>query len=607
MGLKSITHYDDGSESVTQSNDDLQWVSATATRNFVLNDPILDWLDLYGESKGFRLDTSLDEYDPRTSFIEFLFSKGNEFESAVAAFLNERHFVTRIADGPADYRNIDLAERTFSAMLERAPIIYQGVLIDPEHRTYGVPDLLIRSDVLPDLFPQILSTEDAAFSAPDLGDHGWHYRVVDIKFHTVGLLAAGEVGNSGSEPAYKVQLFIYNQALGRLQGFEPPLSYLMGRGWRKGDNMGTSCMDVLGPVAQSGTVANKYPTGQLAANATDWIRRLRSEGARWGVFPNPSVNELYPNASNNQDAPWHIAKNQIVKELHELTQLWQVGVPGRHKAHEAGLFQWTDQQLTPESVGVTGEKRSRVLSELLAVNRESGPIVKPAHISAERDVWHRPRGIEFFVDFEYVSDLADDFTKIPEKGGQPLIFMIGCGHLENGQWSFKSFTVSELSEPAEALIIDEWIEHIESARLRLAPNVNEPILFHWSPAEVTNFQNAYNSAKDRHPDKNWPTMQWFDFLGKVVREEPVVVKGAFGFGLKGISAAFHSEGLIETLWGDGLSDGLGAMVAAWWCDQEARRQGVPFGTIDLMQEVGGYNEVDCKVMMEIIRYLRANH
>ena len=65
--------------------------------------------------------------------------------------------------------------------------------------------------------------------------------------------------------------------------------------------------------------------------------------------------------------------------------------------------------------------------------------------------------------------------------------------------------------------------------------------------------------------------------------------------------------MIETLWGDGPSDGLGAMVAAWWCDQEARRQGVPFGTIDLMQEVVEYNEVDCKVMMEIIRYLRANH
>ena len=159
----------------------------------------------------------------------------------------------------------------------------------------------------------------------------------------------------------------------------------------------------------------------------------------------------------------------------------------------------------------------------------------------------------------------------------------------------------------EALIIDEWIEHMESVRVRLAPEVNEPILFHWSPAEVTNFQNAYNSAKDRHKEHNWPSMQWFDFLGKVVREEPVVVKGAFAFGLKAVSTALHSQGLIETIWGDGPSDGLGAMVAAWWCDQEARRLDVPIGAIDLMGEVVEYNEVDCKVMMEIIQYLRANH
>ena len=28
---------------------------------------------------------------------------------------------------------------------------------------------------------------------------------------------------------------------------------------------------------------------------------------------------------------------------------------------------------------------------------------------------------------------------------------------------------------------------------------------------------------------------------------------------------------------------------------------------ELMQEIAAYNEVDCKVMMEIIRYLRTHH
>ena len=608
MGVEEITHLDDGSKLVPQTNDDWrEWVSTTATRNFVLDDPILDWLDLYGEENGFQRDTALEHHDPRTSFIEFIFKKGNEFESAVVHLLKQKYQIKQIAEVPADVRNSEFAERTFSAMEDGAPIISQGVLMDPQHQTYGAPDLLVRSDVLADLFPQILSAEDAAISAPDLGHNGWHYRVVDIKFHTLGLLASGETDNSGSAPAYKAQLYIYNQALGRLQGFEPSESYLIGRGWRQGKDRGTSCLERLGPITQTGTVANKHPIGQLTVDATNWIRRLRSEGAGWRVLPTPTVPEIYPDAGNQSDEPWHVAKRKIAEELKELTRLWQVGVPGRRNAHEARIFHWDDPSLTLDLVKVTGDKRPRVLAEIIAVNKESDPVVRPARINAEREVWHQPEAIEFYVDFEFVSDLSDDFTRMPEKGGQPLIFMIGCGHLEDSQWSFKSFTVDVLCETSEAAIIEEWIEHMESVRIRLAPNRGEPILFHWSHAEVTTFQNAYKSARDRHPTQNWPSLRWFDFLGNVVREEPVVVKGAFGFGLKAVSSAFHSQGLIETLWGDGPSDGLGAMVAAWWCDVEARKRNEPLSSIDLMQEVIEYNEVDCKVMMEIIGYLRANH
>ena len=49
------------------------------------------------------------------------------------------------------------------------------------------------------------------------------------------------------------------------------------------------------------------------------------------------------------------------------------------------------------------------------------------------------------------------------------------------------------------------------------------------------------------------------------------------------------------------------MVGAWWCAEEAQRTGVPMSRIDLMQDIICYNEVDCKVMMEIVRYLRENH
>ena len=145
-------------------------------------------------------------------------------------------------------------------------------------------------------------------------------------------------------------------------------------------------------------------------------------------------------------------------------------------------------------------------------------------------------------------------------------------------------------------------------RDRQDPQNGMPRIFHWSHAEPTVLDNAYNSAKAKHQEHaDWPELGWYDFLTRVMQEEPVEVRGALGFGLKAVANALHSHGLIETDWADSPIDGLGAMAGAWRCDEEAREQGVPMSQLPLMNEVVRYNEVECKVMMEIVRYLRTNH
>ena len=175
----------------------------------------MDWLELYGPQSGFLRDTDLPGYDPRTDFTKFLFEKTKEFEAAVSEYLKTITTVVTIATNPGDARRLEKAEETFAAMEHGAPVIYQGVLWDAENRTYGVPDFLIRSDELLRLFPGSLTSPEATQSANDLSGASWHYRVVDLKFTTLDLLAGGQLGNSGSNPAYKGQLFVYNHALGR--------------------------------------------------------------------------------------------------------------------------------------------------------------------------------------------------------------------------------------------------------------------------------------------------------------------------------------------------------------------------------------------------------
>ena len=132
-------------------------------------------------------------------------------------------------------------------------------------------------------------------------------------------------------------------------------------------------------------------------------------------------------------------------------------------------------------------------------------------------------------------------------------------------------------------------------------------MIHWSPAEETWLETAWYAAVKRHPEKNWPHPNWFDFLSRVVQREPVVVRGSHGFGLKPVTKAMHALGLIDTEWGDGPTDGLGAMIGAWWCVHEAERLGVPMLDLELMQQIRDYNAVDCKAMLELVRYLRRNH
>jgi hypothetical protein len=479
------------------------------------------------------------------------------------------------------------------------------VLHDGESMTYGAPDFLVRSDVLAKLFPSAVAASDATVPAPALDGAAWYYRVVDAKFSTFHLLAGGEVGNSGSAPGYKGRLSIYNRALGRAQGYQPETAFLLGRGWartiRGVTERGSSAMDRLGPVTMD------VALGARVDAAVDWVRRLRRDGAGWSPLPEPSVPELWPNMKEDGDFPWHAAKSDIARQLDDLTRLWWVGADKRDAARRGGITRWTDPRANAAELGVTGASTQPTLQAILDVNHAGdGPVVMPVHITAAENKWRHVPGLEFFVDFETVSNLNDDFARIPEQNGQPLIFMIGCGHREAGEWVLRGFTVESLTEDAEAEIIDAWLAHMGDTAARLASG-DQPRVIHWSFAEPANYEVEYNSACERHPEKDWPTLRWFDLWKEVVKEEPVVVRGLLSFGLKAFAKAMHAHGLIEKSWGDSQVDGLGAMVGAWSCATEAGEKGVTLNELPLMREIADYNEVDCKVMMEILAHLRAHH
>ena len=189
MSIDSLTRRDDGSKVVVpvSRGDWRQWVSAGRTRNWMLDDPLLDWLQLYGKNRDYIPKKELDDYNKDLDFLEFLFDRGREFEAGILRLFRERHDVTTVARDYRDMLSVDKAEETFEAKSRGAPIIYQAVLWDAHNMNYGSPDFLVRSDVLRLLFPECISEQGAVTSGPDLGANPWHYLVVDTKFTTLHL------------------------------------------------------------------------------------------------------------------------------------------------------------------------------------------------------------------------------------------------------------------------------------------------------------------------------------------------------------------------------------------------------------------------------------
>lgn len=603
MGLRAAFERDDGTPNVPGIDTPWEdWIAASKTRNYCSDDPLIDWLDLYGEASGFVRDERGPGFDARTDFREFIFRKGLEFERAVMAHLAQRFQVVTVCQERGAVRERGSVEATFAAMAGAVEIIAQPALWNAETSTYGMPDLLVRSDVLHGLFPESLSREAAAQPAPDLPIGNRHYRVVDIKFTTLELTHDGCAKLKHLK--YATQVWIYNEALGRLQGVTPEAGFLLGRRWKiSQDRRGTSAFERLARV-------DRWSDARTAAlDACDWLRRVRAEGGSWQVLPEPSVHELRPNM-RERDQTWHGAKTRIAAELNDLTLLPRVTPEKRAAGFSSGLARWTDEGCCAASLGITGQSYIALTDAVIQANQspDDGAVVFPDRVRANEHLWREAGGPEFFVDFENVIDLDEDFSTFPEAGGQTLIFMIGCGHFTGPAdapvWNFRVFTVDALVPGDERRAIEAWLAYMSAICAAVGQTLDRARVFHWSPAETSTFTEAYNAAHRRHGEPPWPDVPWFDLLNRVIKAQPVTVRGAFGFGLKAIARAMHAHGLIDTLWSDSATDGLGAMVGAWWCHHEAARLGVSMREIDLMKEIEAYNEVDCRVMAEVLAYLR---
>ena len=309
------------------------YISGTAIRNYILKDPLLDWLELYAPTE---LQNPVGVVDEE----EYLCGAGNNFERDIVDKIRSifPEMITINKDGRQGYTKLNF-EKTKLAMAQKIPIIDQAVLFNDKNETCGIADLLVRNDYVNKLVDHHLYLPTFYDTTQQDGNVPKHYYVVvDIKYTTLSLTKDNlHIRNTGRIPSYKTQLYIYNTALAEIQGFNPMMALILAKGYK--NVISTDTFEQYGVIDFHENDQWVEHETQLAIN---WMKDLRQHGSSWNPMK-PHRWELYPNMSNHYDGKWSQYKRKIAIEIGELTLLWNVGFKNRMYAFQQGIFSFKDE------------------------------------------------------------------------------------------------------------------------------------------------------------------------------------------------------------------------------------------------------------------------
>lgn len=554
-----------------------------------------------------------------TTFTQFILRKGLQFEAKVMEELYTVLPAGTIVDmgggGPLGSYSQTKAAATRAALARGVPVIYQGVLRDEAHGLVGSPDLLVRTDWVHrlvggrhDRVPPVLRSWEGPPS----------YVVVDVKFMTLPLAADGvHLLNTGWIRAYKGQLWVYTRALHTTlaglracSGPPPACAFLMGRGWthKQLNARAWTPFSRLGLIDYTGRDAD---IPGATRDAIAWVRAVRREGGTWSIDTVPPSHPcLYPNmGSALHDEAIRPAKEALAARQRELTLLWRVGPKQRARAHARGVYTYDDPRLTPEVMGWdAGTPTARTLAQIIRANRGgcgAGVPRPPPHLHV------RPaHGLECFLDFETMNTgIVGDGAEwgVPDV---EYIFMIGVGHTSPDRpgWTYRCFTMKELSGEGERAMLAAFSTYLETlARAHHVPVRAIPV-YHWSPAEPRHWDRVFarHAADDDDEEEGRLVIPTFRDLAEVFLNTPVVVPGCFSFRLKDVAKQLHAGGALPSTWDvtNPCTSGMTALMLAHRAYEQSAAREVCVTESGIMRDIREYNEMDCRVLWEILTWLR---
>jgi len=566
-----------------------EWVSASKTRNSALRDRCLDYYDEYGITK--YSDDPIKQYKKsRRSFSESTeqkFKDGIEFENKVIDHIKTKYPTKFIEICKAyEARDKDMCIKTFRAMYDGIPLIYQGVLQNPTTKTLGSVDLLVRSDFINEI-------TNAKYDLDDIKEtifpHNKYYYAVDIKSACIQFNVDNKtIRNGGSVAPFKYQLSIYNEALKHMQSVDTTRSFILGRGWKMERQVNKQRV-----VERSNDYLDRFGMIDFkefdksiirdANNSIIWIQDLK-KSTDWTHKP-PSNDNILPNMCNTNDDGYRHIKTECAEEIKDITLISYLTPEHRKIAKLHGVTRFDDPRLNSSLLQMNGIN-GKLVDAILNTNRDkSDKVVFFKTLDPTPFKILSSNNLEYYIDFETMIHQTDGSSR-------EYVYMIGLGYVYDKKWTYKCMTLDKLDDESQRKMYDELRTYIEETNNKYISKDKpyEPLYYHWSSVEP-NFLNKMIYKLDL-PLNN---IRWFD-LYKYFRENVITVKGAYGFSLKSVGKGMYKNKLITTYWDSNILMDNKINTIAY--DKYVKNKETEFN--DLIK----YNEVDCKIMYDILEVVR---
>jgi len=666
------------------------WVSASQLKNYAIGNTLEDYLDLYYDNQlplnntnaasgsGHTTTTttsSLADYS-----LQKLFKLGYTFEDKVVAslttmfpnsvtILSSNEFYHNSSSGSNDnvattpssgnsstttttttgsnsptkdtddddVRLLKIAAawpQTVEAIKAGKQCIFQAPLLNDDNNTFGIADIIIRSDCLSRLLMTSNQPISGLRSDTGLDMKKPYYSVIDIKYSHLDLCCDGlRIRNSELFPAYKCQLAVYNAALAKIQGYEPERAYVIGKSYSytaQGQTFsGNNCFDKLGVVEFEAWDA-EYKT--KVKDGLNWLSKLRSRGHKWKLYPKPSNSYLLPNMKINKLSRWQTFKTDYAKQVKDITLLWYCGLDKRQKALEAGIMALDDPKLTSAMMGFGSDSKiGKQLQLILNINRPTCSDKIIIHQSKRAvsnllptvHIWPKNK-LYFSIDFETLmssslvsssllsSSLTEGNLDVNIKGvtsvDKEYLFMVGVCSSITG---YKCFVLEELTIAAQQQLLKDVYNYLRAETDEyLGPNKDIPELYHWSNFEPSFLERLCRNYGCQSTLLSCPG--WSDLM-TVFHDRQIVIKDCYSYSLKSVVTALCKHGLIAHCWdtSNPCSNGNVAMNLAdiyyhgVFNDDSSSSSNFPYTKDQIMEFIRDYNYIDCQALIDILVLLQS--